>query len=218
MARTAIIAGASGLVGGKLLDVLLQRPEYAEVLIIVRKKLKVSDSKLKQLIVNFDNLDEYQSELKGDTLFCCLGTTRRKTPGDDDYRKIDHDYPLNLAKISLKNKINCFHLVSSMGADPLSAFFYTKLKGEVEADISKINIPCLQIYRPSALTGNRNESRLAESIFTGLMKVIDPLLLGGLKKYRSIPAQTVAMAMFKQSLKNEEGVFIHSSDEIKNLA
>ena len=218
MAKKAIIAGASGLVGGELLNIILQQPNYDEVLIVVRKKLPIVNSKLQQLIINFDRLYDYKDELKGDALFSCLGSTRRKTPDLAEYRKIDHDFPLQLANIALKNNIGCFHLVSSTGADPSSTFFYTRLKGDVEEDIKKVHLPCLHIYRPSALTGDRNERRFGESIFFGIMRLLNPLLLGSLKKYRSIPALIVAMAMFKQSLKKEEGVFIYSSDQLKNIA
>jgi uncharacterized protein YbjT (DUF2867 family) len=110
------------------------------------------------------------------------------------------------------------HLVSSLGADPESSVSYTKMKGETEADITKLGLPCLHIYRPSLLTGDRKEHRPLERVFTVLMKILDPLLIGTLKKYRSIPAATVASFMFKQSMNNQRGVFIHLSDEIQQLS
>jgi uncharacterized protein YbjT (DUF2867 family) len=218
MAKKAIIAGASGLIGSLLLDIILQRPEYDEVLILVRKELPQQHKKLKQLVIDFEKLDELAGSLTGDALFCCLGSTRKKTPDLTVYRKIDHDYPLHLAEIALKNKIGQYHLISAIGANPSSSNYYSKMKGETEADIKKLALHCLHIYQPSFLTGDRKEKRPGERFFIGLAKIINPLLLGGLKKYRSIPAATVAMAMYKESLINEAGIFIHPSDKIKQLS
>ena len=215
----AIIAGASGLIGGLLLDILLQSSEYKEVVILVRKELPIKHKKLKQLVVDFDKLQDDAADINGQAIFCCLGTTRKKTPDLAAYRKIDHDYPVQMAEIGLQNGIGQYHLVSALGADAVSSNFYMKMKGEVEDDIIKVGLRCLQIYRPSFLTGDRTEkNRVEERIVAVLFKVIDPLLIGRFKKYRSIPAKTVAMAMYKQSLKSQEGVFIHLSDQIKQLS
>jgi uncharacterized protein YbjT (DUF2867 family) len=216
--KKAIIAGASGLIGSTLLDVLLQQPEYDAVLILVRKELAISHEKLTQLVVNFDKLELYAKAITGHAVFCCLGSTRKKTPDLETYRKIDHDYPLQLANIALKNGVEQYHLVSAIGANASSSNFYTKMKGETENDIKQVGLHSLDIYQPSILTGDRKERRVAERIFIGLMRIINPLLIGGLKKYRSIPAATVAMAMYKQSLQNRGGVFTHPSDQIKQLA
>jgi uncharacterized protein YbjT (DUF2867 family) len=218
MVKRAIMAGASGLVGGSLLEILLNEPGYNEVLILVRKELPLKHNKLKQLRVDFNTLDEYSVAITGDVIFCCLGSTKKKTPNLDDYKKVDHDYPVKLAQIALKNKIDQFHLVSAIGANTNSSNFYTKMKGETEEDIIKVGLPGLQIYRPSLLTGDRKENRPLEIFFTGLMKILDPLLIGNLKKYRSISAKTVAGAMYKQSLKNERGVHVYSSDKIQELS
>ena len=218
MLKKAIIVGASGLIGSELLDILLQQSEDQEVLIFVRKELPISNPKLVQLIVDFDKLDQWADAIKGHALFSCLGTTKAKTPDESTYRKIDHDYPLQLAQIAHRNKMKQYHLVSAIGANVDSSIFYTKLKGETERDIENVGIPTLHIYQPSFLEGRQKEKRPMEKVLTILMNVINPLLIGGLKKYRSIPAATVARAMFKQSLKNEAGIFIHPSDKINLLA
>lgn len=218
MQYKAVIAGASGLVGSLLLEYLLNHPDYKEVLVLVRRKLNTEHKKLRQLIVDFDRLTDYESDITGHALFCCLGTTKSKTPFSKDYRKIDHDYPVQLAKIAAKNSIQQFHLVSALGANAKSSIFYNQLKGETEQDIKQVDIPAIYIYQPSLLTGNRKEKRLAERFATSLFKVIDPLLTGSLNKYKSIAADTVARAMLKQSLKNNSGIFTYPSDQIKNLA
>jgi uncharacterized protein YbjT (DUF2867 family) len=216
--KKAVLAGASGLIGSNLLQVLLQQDYYDEVLILVRHSLPLKHIKLTQIETDFSRLEEYAQYISGHALFCCLGSTKKKTPDPAVYRKIDHDYPLLLAEIARKNDVQQCHLVSSLGADPASSVSYTKMKGETEADITKVGLPCLHIYRPSFLTGDRKERRPLERVFTGLMKILDPILIGTLKKYRSIPAATVASAMFKQSINNQRGIFIHLSDEIQQLS
>lgn len=218
MSNKAVIAGASGLIGSKLLNILLHESYYDEVLILVRKELPVSHKKLVQLVIDFDRLEDHAAAITGHAVFCCLGSTVKKTPALTIYRKIDHDYPLTLAQLGRQNGVEQYHLVSSIGANSRSSNFYTRMKGETEADIEKVRMKCLHIYRPSFLVGTRNESRPRESFFVGLMKLIDPLLVGSLRKYRSIPAETVARAMFNESIKKQEGVFIHASDKIKLLA
>ncbi|EHQ27333.1 NAD-dependent epimerase/dehydratase family protein [Mucilaginibacter paludis] len=218
MLKKAVIVGASGLIGGELLNILLQNTDYQEVISISRKELPINHTKLVQLVISFDELDKWSASINGHVLFCCLGTTAKKTPDLIEYRKIDHDHPVKLAQLAHLNGIKQYHLVSALGANANSAGFYLKTKGETERDIEKIPFKTVQIYQPSLLTGNRQEKRLMERIAIAAMKVIDPLLIGGLSKYRSIPAITVARAMFKQSLKNEVGIFIHPSDKIKQLA
>jgi uncharacterized protein YbjT (DUF2867 family) len=218
MAKKAIIVGASGLIGSKLLTFLLTHRDYEDVLSVSRKKARINNGKLAQLVIDFDELAEHANALKGDVIFCCLGSTKKQTPDMAEYRKIDHDYPVELAKIALANGITQYHLISAIGANPDSSNFYAKMKGETEKDIIALGLNCLHIYQPSLLTGHRKQSRLLERIATQVMRFINPLLIGGLKKYRSIPAYTVARAMFKQSLKNKTGVFIYPSDKIKQLS
>jgi uncharacterized protein YbjT (DUF2867 family) len=218
MSKKVIIAGASGLIGSKLLNILLQEPGYDEILILVRKELSAKHKKLVQLVIDFEKLEKYATAITGHAVFCCLGSTRKKTPDLTAYHKIDHDYPFKLAQLARQNGAEQYHLVSALGANSSSSNFYTKMKGETENDIQKVGLKCLHIYEPSLITGDRTEYRPTERIATVLMKLVDPLLYGGLKKYRSIPAETIARAMFNQSLKNEEGIFIHPSDKIKLLA
>lgn len=216
--KKAIIAGASGLIGNHLLQIFLNENEYDEVLILVRKELPIQHKKLKQLVVDYTRLKEYTELMKGDTIFCCLGTTKQKTPNETEYRKIDHDYPLQLAEIAQRNNIGQYHLVSVALADASSKAFYPKVKGETEDDIIKVGLPSLHIYRPMLLTGNRKETRIIESIAKAIFKVLTPLLVGSLKKYRNIAAETVAKTMYKQSLKHESGVFIYRSNKIQELS
>ncbi len=218
MSNKAVIAGASGLTGGHLLRSLLNAPEYDEVLVLVRKELPITHPKLVQLIIDFDQLHAFANAINGKAAFCCLGTTKAKTPDAKAYHRIEHDIPIELAQLASANGVPQFHYMSSVGADAASGNSYLKGKGQTENAISKLPFKALHIYRPSVLTGDRDELRLGEKLAGAVMKIIDHLLIGDLKRYQSIPAATVARAMYKMSLKKDEGVFIHPSHHIKQLA
>jgi len=180
--------------------------------------LPLQHRKLKQLVVDYEQLKKYSESINGDAIFCCLGTTKKKTPDEREYRKIDHDYPLQLAQIAKQNNIAQYHLVSAASANASSKIFYSRLKGETEDSITKVGLASLHIYRPMLLTGDRKETRVGEGIATTIFKILNPILIGPLKKYRSIAAKTVATTMYKQSLKNETGFFIYPSEKIQELS
>ncbi len=216
--KKVIIAGASGLIGTELLTLLLQDGRISEVLALVRFPLPTNNTKLKQLKVNFDKLSDYKDQIEGDAIYCCLGSTKKKTPNLNDYHKVDHEYPLTLAKIALENKIAQYHLISALGADKNSKVFYPRLKGRIEEDVKDIPLQSVHIYQPSLLVGNRNEHRAFEKFFIHAMNFINPLLVGSLRKYRSIKATTVAQAMINQTFKNLDGIHTYPSNIIQELA
>ncbi|WP_316746979.1 oxidoreductase [Pedobacter gandavensis] len=218
MKKKAILLGASGLIGSGLLTQLLDSPQYSAVLIVVRKQLDLAHPKLQQLVVDFEKLNDYRSEMTGDVVFCCLGTTKSKTPDPAEYRKIDYLYPLDAAAITQANGAKQYHLISSLGANPDSSIFYSRMKGETERDLQSIPFQSIHIYRPSLLDGERKEHRSAEGFMISVMRVLNPILIGGLRKYRSIKTENVALAMLKVSLKDTEGVFIYPSDRIEEIA
>jgi len=219
MAYKAVIVGASGLIGRNLVNQLLMSKNYTEVTSLARKKLPVHSSTLKHIIIDFDHLEDYSDEINGRAIFCCLGSTKKKTPDLAEYHKVDHDYIVKLAEIGEKNGVKQFHLVSSLGADEKSINFYLKMKGETENDIKDKTFKSIHIYRPSVLVGARTESTRMERLTIKLMLLLNPLLLGPLRKYRTIAAKTVATAMYKQSLKMDQtGLFVYPSDQIKKLA
>ena len=217
MNKRAIIIGASGLIGKELLTLLLTHQEFENIKVYVRKPLNIQHQKLTEIITDFSNIQELNNSIDGDVIFCCLGSTKSKTPDLNEYRKIDHDYPLFFAKEGLKNGLKQFHLISALGADSKSSNFYTKMKGETEDELKDLPIPSIYIYQPSFLSGNRTENRPLEKVVLFFMKLIDPLLVGGFKKYQSINAITVAKAMINESIKNKKGIFVHKSDQIKEL-
>ena len=218
MPYQVILVGASGLIGSNLLSLLIESDEISQILLLVRKPLKVSDHKVQELIVNFDELEKFRSEIMGDIIYSCLGTTKAANPDTDQYRKIDLEYPLKLAEIGVKNGISQFHLVSSLCANHTASNSYLKLKGELEKELKQASILSLHIYQPTLLTGNRRESRTLEKLATSAFKLIDQLLIGPLIKYRSIKAETVAQATLNQSIKNIQGTFTYPSIKIQELA
>nr|MBC7612429.1 nucleoside-diphosphate sugar epimerase [Pseudopedobacter sp.] len=216
--KKSIILGASGLIGSKLLSILLENENYSEVKVFVRKLLPIEHPKLIQIITDFDHLEMIHSEIDSHVIFCCLGSTKKKTPDLTEYRKIDHDYPIYFAKEGLKSELLQYHIVSALGANAKSSNFYTKMKGELENDLKKLKICALYIYQPSFLEGNRKENRPLEKIIMLIMKLVNILLIGGLRKYQSISAISVAKAMLNESIKNKSGIFVLESDKIKELA
>lgn len=213
----ALIFGASGLVGSELLKLILNDPFFSSVSIVVRKELPLINDKLTQIISNFEDLEKNQDKLVGDVLFSCLGSTKRKTPDPKEYYKIDHDYPVLGATLALNNGMKFIHIVSSLGSSSSSSNSYLKMKGETEDDICKLKFQGIHIYRPSLITGNRKESRSLEKIGISIFNLINPLLIGPLKKYQSISAENIAKAMFLQSKKEIKGIHIYPSNIIKEL-
>jgi uncharacterized protein YbjT (DUF2867 family) len=218
MALKAVLTGATGLIGSELLNILLDSPDYDQITVVARSSTGIVHPKIKEVIIDFDELDKHAEEITGHAVFCCLGTTRKKTPDMAIYRKIDHDYPVKLAELAALNSVDQYHLVSAIGANSKASNFYTRFKGETEDDVKQSGVNSIFIYQPSLIIGDRKEHRPMEKAFKIISSIIDPLLIGGLKKYRSISAKVIAQAIFNQSIKNNEGIFVYPSDKIKELA
>jgi uncharacterized protein YbjT (DUF2867 family) len=218
MPYSVILVGSSGLIGSNLLSELIQSEAISEILLLVRRSTDVSSSKVKELIVNFEKPNSYSIDIQADIIYSCLGTTKSETPNSSLYRQIDLEYPLNLAKLGQKNGVSQFHIISSLGADAGSSNSYLKLKGELEQELKKLSISSLHIYQPSFLIGERKKDRLADKIMKPVFGLIDPLLIGPLKKYRSIKAADVARVMLNQSIKDLKGTFTYPSIKIQELA
>lgn len=215
--QTAVIIGATGMVGGLLLQQLLQNDQFSSVRILVRKPVPLSHPKLEVKLVNFDDADSFNDGLgKGDIVFCCVGTTQKKVKNDKTaYRKVDYDIPVTAAQMAAKNGFRKFLLVSAVGANPNSANFYLQLKGSVEEDISVLPFDSIHIFRPSLLIGNRQEKRTAEKIAQAVMPAISWLLAGPLRKYKPISGEKVAISMMKAALSPDNGLHIYHYDDMK---
>ncbi|MFB9057181.1 nucleoside-diphosphate sugar epimerase [Mariniflexile ostreae] len=193
--KTAIILGATGLVGGVLLEKLLADARYRNILVFGRKTCGVSHPKLQEHLVDLFHLKDYKSLFVGDVVFCCIGTTKAKTPDHHKYKKIDYGIPVDAAKLCNLNGISSYLAISALGADPNSSVFYNTVKGDMEEKVLAQNIPHVYLLQPSLISGDRKENRTMETIGNWVMKIVNPLLVGRLKKYRSIHPETIANAM-----------------------
>ncbi len=215
---TALIAGASGLVGRHLLDLLLAAPEYDRVVSLGRRKLEVAHQKLEQVVVDFAALDQAVEALGCDDAFCCLGTTIKQAGSREAHRAVDHGAVLALAWVVRRHGAARFFVVSSMGADVESRFFYNRVKGETEEALQVLNFPTLAIFRPSLLLGTRSRPRLGERVMAAILWFAEPMMVGRFRKYRAIEAATVARAMLRCSFgRGGRGLLVYPSDEIQDL-
>jgi uncharacterized protein YbjT (DUF2867 family) len=216
--RTAILLGATGLVGGHCLELLLRDDDYYKVVSLGRRKTAREDAKLEEHVVDFERLEDYSELLRGNDLFCCLGTTIKKAGSQAAFRQIDFTYVTESARIASENGTEQCLLVSALGADPRSSVFYNRTKGEVKEQVAKLPFHGAQIFRPSLLLGERAEFRLGERVAEKVMKVFSFLLVGSLKKYRPVHARTVAEAMIKVAKQQPAGVNVFESDRIVEIA
>jgi uncharacterized protein YbjT (DUF2867 family) len=195
--KTALVFGATGLVGNELSNLLLYDDHYDLIKVFVRKEMDLEHPKLVQVITSLENPEEIASEIKGDDLYCCLGTTKKKAGSREAFAKVDLDLPLKIAEIAGKNQVRKFIVVSSIGAKPNSRNFYLRTKGKMEQAILGMNFENICIVRPSILLGQRKESRFGEEAGKVFVRIFSFMLNGPLKKYKGIHAQTVARAMIR---------------------
>jgi uncharacterized protein YbjT (DUF2867 family) len=217
---TAVVLGASGLIGEQVVQQLLQDNTFTTVRILVRKPLALSHQKLEQQVTDFNNHDDYKNKLgTGDCIFVCIGTTQAKVGGDKlAYRKVDFDIPVNAAKYANDAGFATYLLVSAIGANEDASNFYLKLKGEVERAVEAVGLQTVHIFRPSMLLGNRKEFRLGEKIAKAFMQLFSFAFVGAAKKYKGIEAITVAKAMVAAAKQNNTGVYIHDYTSMIALA
>ena len=213
--KTAVIAGHSGLIGRQLLDLLLADDYYTKVISLGRKSLDIENHKLVQKIIDFNEISFDAEHV--DDVFCCLGTTIKKAGTKEKFRLVDFQFPINMANSCHQKGANSFSLISAMGADENSSIFYNKVKGEVEKAITNIGFPSVEIYRPSLLLGDRNESRAGEDFGKILMKALGFLFVGSLKNYKGIDSLKVARAMISYAKEQETGNHIHFSGELQEF-
>lgn len=215
MGKTAIIAGATGLVGKFCLSYLLMDKNYQKVIVITRTPLPIKDDKIENIVCEYEQLASFSSKLIGDDVYCCLGTTIAVAGSQENFKKIDLHYPIELAKITKKNGAKQFLVVSAMGANSKSSIFYNKVKGEMQDLLKTIGFNTVHIFQPSLLTGLRKEFRAGERIAQVFTKIFRPLMFGPMKKYQPIEGMVVAYAMHQKALAEHNGYFIHQSDQIQ---
>lgn len=216
--KTALIFGASGLVGGYCLDFLLAHAAYQKVVAFVRDPLEKEHPHLQQVVIDFDQIDQFAEQIRGEDLFLCLGTTMAKAGSREAFYKVDFKYSYKVARIAAEQGVNQLFLVSAVGADQDSLFFYSRVKGELEEAVKELPFWAVHIFQPSVLLGERNENRWGEEIAGKLGKVIDNITGGMLSKYRPVEADVVAQAMVNAAQQISRGVHIYPSNYLQNLA
>lgn len=208
--KSALVLGASGLVGSSLINQLLKDDYYNSIRILVRSKIDYNYPKIEQIIFDYEN--PQNNVVFANDVYCCLGTTIRKAGSKEAFKKVDYFYPLETAKTALQNGAEKFALVSSMGANKNSLIFYSRVKGEIEEALTQLHYPALYILRPSMLLGNRKEFRLGEIVGKGIFSVLSFLIPD---KYKGVHADKVAAAMILNMKSGTTGIHIIESDVIQ---
>lgn len=215
--RSAIVVGATGLTGSSLIEQLCENDEYVSVIVIARRELQYKHPKLEVKIRNFDTLEEKDIEFAHE-LYCCLGTTIKKAGAREAFEKVDFEYPLAIASLAKKQGIPHMLVITAMGANEQSRFYYNRVKGKLENALIELGLQRLSIIRPSLLVGQREEFRLGEKVGEKLLKLANPLLIGPLKRSRAIEASQVAKAMIVIALHGKkQSVTIYPSQDLAKM-
>jgi uncharacterized protein YbjT (DUF2867 family) len=215
-----ILVGATGLIGGHLLRLLLDDPACEVVVAFTRRIIGVSHDKLDERLVDFDRPETflYPGGVRGDALFCCLGTTIKKAGSQPAFRKVDFEYPLAVARAAAAS-VGQLLVVTSVGADARSRIFYSRVKGELEDALGALPFAGgVKVFRPSMLLGERGESRPAERVASALMRATAPLFAGALRRYRPIDAAAVARAMWHAAREEPSGSRVYEGADLFALA
>lgn len=193
--RTAIVVGATGFTGSLLVKQLCESEEYAAVSVIARRDIAYTHRKLDVKIKDFEQLEEKDLEI-ADDLFCCLGTTMKVAKTKENFEKVDLHYPVQIASLAKKRGIPHFLIISAVGSNKKSPFFYSRVKGEMEQQLIDLNLSSLSIFQPSLLTGDRDGFRLGERLAEGVFQLLNPFLIGPFKRFRSVEGKQLVYAMY----------------------
>jgi uncharacterized protein YbjT (DUF2867 family) len=209
----ALVAGASGLVGGQLVTILRQQ-KYKEIILLLRRPLGINDERVREILVDFDDLESIDEHIRADHIFISLGTTIKKAGSKEAFTKVDYSYPLNVASLFKKRGASRLAIVTALGSDEHSPFFYNKTKGAVERDILALDYDGTTILRPSLIMGDRAEHRAGEKLAMLLFQNLAFLFVGPFKKYKGVSATAIASAMVANV--DQEGVHIIPSEKIQS--
>lgn len=215
--RSALVLGATGLVGSHLLDLLLADSEYRAVATLGRRPADRSHPRLTQHVAPLDRMAELASAFAVDDVFCCLGTTIKAAGSQQAFRAVDFDAVAESARLAREAGARRYLLVSAMGANPRSRIFYNRVKGEAEEAVRAVAFQEAAILRPSLILGDRQERRTGEAIGQVLSPLLTPLMVGPLRRYRPVKAATIAQAMRRLAAEGTAGVRIVESDEIEEI-
>lgn len=216
--RTAVLLGATGLTGRHLLRLLATDGRWGRVVTPVRRPTPRLGPRHEPVVVDFERLADHADALRGDDVFCALGTTIRQAGSEAAFRRVDLDYPFQAAQLARAGGATQFLLVSALGADTGSRIFYNRTKGEAERAVGGVGFEHLGVFRPSLLVGGRRETRPMERVMHVALTVSRPLLVGPLEKYRATPAETLARAMVAVAAERPAGSHVYEADALPELA
>lgn len=215
---TVLLTGATGLVGRLCLKLLLADPAFEKIKVITRRPLYEEHPKLSAYITDFEKLETLEADLTADIVICCLGSTLKDAGSREQFMKIDHDYPLQIAQIAHRHGGKHFIVISAIGADKKSLFFYSRVKGLLEADIKSIPYETISIFQPSLIDGERKEVRVMEQLTLGIARPLSGLLPRSLNKYKPIEASEIARAICHVAQASTPGIHYYQKNEISNLS
>ena len=214
--RTAIVIGATGLVGSNLVNMLLKDSRFEQVKVLVRRPMAIANDKLEQHVVDFDAPDTWKKLVTGDVLYSAMGTTLRQAGSKAAQYKIDYMYQYQVAKAAAANGVPEYVLISAAGSNPDSAVFYSRIKGELERDVQKLPFETIHIIRPGMLAGEREKVRTGELLGVGVMNVLS--MIPGLKKLKPIQGKEVARAMLNATFRHVVGIHSYTMGDVAKLA
>lgn len=195
MKKTALILGTTGLTGSLLIDYLLEDDRYKTIKLLSRRSCNINHSKIEEHLVDILKLNQHDDLFNADEVFCCIGTTQSKSPNKELYLTIDYGIPVMAAKLCVEKHIDTFVVISALGANNKSKIFYNRTKGKMEQEVLNEKIKNIYILQPSLIGGSRNEKRTAERLAKIFMNILNPFLMGRLKKYQSIHPKTIVNTM-----------------------
>ncbi|MFF2456995.1 NAD(P)H-binding protein [Peribacillus simplex] len=216
--KTALVLGATGLVGTQLVKELSNSKIYSGIHLLTRSEMKITDAKCIGHVVDFNNLSKYSDLFKVSDVFICLGTTIKKAKSKEAFRKVDYDYVIEAAKMAKTANVEKLLVITAMGANSKSKFFYSRVKGDVEGTLQHLELNTVHIFRPSLLLGERQEFRAGEKISGLISTFAKYVFVGPVRPYRAINANKVAAAMYAAAQTTAKGYHFYNSDEIEKLA
>ena len=217
--KTALIIGATGLVGRGLTEKIIATDDYKQIKILSRAATGYNDKRITEIIVDFDQLESVADQLAADDVFCCIGTTMKKAGSKEKFIRIDYDYPIEIAKLAqATGALKKYLVVTAIGAKPESTIFYNQVKGQLEQDLKALALDSLHIFKPSLLLGKRKEFRFWEYVGTVMSAFLSFFLIGSEKKLWAIEGSQVAAAMYKVAQRDLVGTFYYKPANIRSLA
>lgn len=212
--KTAIVIGATGLVGNKLIKLLCANNNFEIVKVFHRRAIDITHPKIEFHLIDFDNIKTWNNKISGDVLFSALGTTLKSAGSKKKQYEVDYIYQYEVAKAAAENGVKTYVLVSAKGANADSLFFYMKTKGALELDTAKLPFQSLFFIRPNLLIGDRANSRTGEKVGEVVLNVLNAV--GILTSQKPIDGKDVAKKMLEKSLENKNAKTVVEGADLKN--